>query len=127
MVEDDPPHDGAPAEDADEEDFDLSQLRVEEDDLAEDDAEALGERESVLDRLDRMADPESSSIQLEKIPPRLWKQTLAPIRRQQRMWLAMDVRDRKLKALAIELATELDMAEADAADARRRATHTAPR
>lgn len=96
------------------------------DDLEDHDA-ALGETENVLARLERMPDPGYSSIQLENIPPRLWKQALAPLHRQQRMGLALRVPDRDLRSLAIELASELDMAEHEAADSRRRATHSALR
>jgi hypothetical protein len=128
MLEQQPLHDdGALADDAELEAFDAFYLDVAGDDLEGDAAEQLDERESVLARLERMADPASSSITLERIPPRLWKQTLAPFRRQQRMWIARQVRDQALKELAIELASELDMAEGDAADARARATHVALR
>ena len=124
MLESDIPHDGPPDEDTDEDDCSAWFLGAGEDD---DDGEELGERENVLARVERMADPESSSIELEKIPPRFWKQTLAPLHRQQRMWLARRVPDAELRDLAIELAAELDMGEAEAADARRRATHAALR
>jgi hypothetical protein len=125
MLENDPTHDGSPVGDAEADDFEAFYLYVEEGDLEDGGDEELGEQESVLARLDRAADP--SSISLETIPPRLWEQTLAPLPRQQRMWTALRVPDKELKRLAIELASELDMAEGDAALARRRATHAALR
>src|SRR5688572_15852587 len=100
MLENNPPHDGAPGEDAEEDDFDLFSFVAEEDE--DEDGEELGEQENVLARVERMADPEYSSIELEKIPPRFWKQTLAPLHRQQRMWLARRVPDSELRDLAIE-------------------------
>lgn len=139
MLEDDPRHSASPAENADDnadnadnaDDADDAgidaYLGVAQDDADDAGAEELDGPENVLDRLDRMADPGSSSIQLEKIPPRLWRQTLAPVRRQQRMWLARRVPDQALRELAIDLASNLEMAEADAADARRRATNAALR
>jgi hypothetical protein len=52
-----------------------------------------------------------SSIELEKIPRRLWEQTLAPLHRQERALIARQVADEQLREVAWELASELDMAE----------------
>ncbi|HEV7805183.1 MAG TPA: hypothetical protein VGO80_05155 [Solirubrobacteraceae bacterium] len=60
-------------------------------------------------------------IELEKIPRRLWEQTLAPLHRQHRVWIASQVRDPQLKEIASILAFELDMAES----ARRQERHAA--
>lgn len=133
MLEDAPLHDPRPLDETEDDDPFAYLLSAEEgdpedaDELDDDDPAEFGERESVLARLARMGDPGSSSIQLEKIPPRFWEQTLAPLHRQQRMWLAFRIRDEALQELAIELATELDMAECDAARARARTTHAALR
>lgn len=51
------------------------------------------------------------SIELDKIPRRLWEQTLAPLHRQQRCWVARQVSDEQLREDASALAFELDMAE----------------
>jgi hypothetical protein len=50
-------------------------------------------------------------IELEKIPRRLWEQALAPLHRQHRSWLVMQMRDERLQAAASTLAFELDMQE----------------
>jgi hypothetical protein len=91
------------------------------------DIEEDGDQVSAATRLEGMDDPGHSLIELEKIPPRLWEQTLAPLRRQQRMTIALRVPDRRLRALASELAFELDMADGRASDARARATNHALR
>jgi len=91
------------------------------------DSEEDGEQASAASRLKGMRDPGASLIELEKIPPRLWEQTLAPLRRQQRYAVGRQVRDEHLQALALALAFELDMADGDAADARARARNAALR
>jgi hypothetical protein len=53
----------------------------------------------------------ASMIELEKIPRRLWEQTLAPLHRQQRVWVARQISDERLRDVAMKLAFELDMAE----------------
>lgn len=117
-----------------------------EDDLADDDLDAFylalqddapepgdddpappGEREHVVARLERMRDPGATVIELEKIPPRLWKETLAPFHRQQRIWIARQVSDEHLRELASELAFELDMAECSAANQRTQVRNAARR
>ena len=66
-------------------------------------------------------------IELEKIPRRLWEQTLAPLHRQQRMWLALQVSDERLREVASMLAFELDMAECGRRKARDEARFEARR
>jgi len=83
--------------------------------------------ESAVTRLARMPDLGYSSIELEKIPRRFWEQTLAPLGRQQRTWIARRIADAELRDVAMELAFELDMAESGEADARARARHAALR
>ena len=83
--------------------------------------------QSAAARLAGMPDLGYSSIELEKIPRRFWQQTLAPLGRQQRTWLAGRIADEELRDVAMQLAFELDMAECDAADARARARHAALR
>jgi hypothetical protein len=60
---------------------------------------------------DDRGDIPASMIELEKIPRRLWEQTLAPLHRQQRMWVASQISDEQLCDVAMNLAFELDMAE----------------
>lgn len=52
-----------------------------------------------------------SQIELDKIPRRLWEQTLAPLHRQDRYWIAHQIADERLKHRASMLAFELDMAD----------------
>ena len=74
-----------------------------------------------------MDDPGYTLIELEKIPPRLWEQTLAPLPRQQRIDVVHRVADKELRRLASALAIELYLAEVRASDAGARATHAALR
>ncbi|MEJ7825986.1 MAG: hypothetical protein WKF48_11180 [Solirubrobacteraceae bacterium] len=52
-----------------------------------------------------------STIELDKIPRRLWEQTLAPLSRHERYWIARQIADEHLQEIASNLAFELDMAE----------------
>jgi len=54
-----------------------------------------------------------SKIELEKVPRRLWEQTLAPLHRQQRIMVVNRIPDEELCELASSLAFELDMAECE--------------
>lgn len=125
MLDDDDPHNETPdraerkTDDLDE--VDAATLDVEEDE------EAHRAVESAVAKLAAMPDLASSSIELDKIPRRLWEQTLAPFARQQRTWIASRVADEELRDVAMELAFELDMAESGAADAQARARHAALR
>ena len=67
------------------------------------------------------------NVELDKIPRGLWEQVLAPLHRQQRVWIARQVADERLQDIAMELAFELDMADADARNARDKAWHAAQR
>jgi hypothetical protein len=75
-----------------------------------------------LDSLDSLDGPhdhiDAESIELEKIPRRLWEQTLAPLHRQTRAYIAGRVRDEHLQEAAWALAFELDMAECGRRDER---------
>ena len=96
-------------------------------DVSDTEREDLDEYESADVRLDRMPDLGSSLIELEKIPRRLWRQTLLPFRRQQRTWIALQVQDETLRDVAMQLADEMADAEFDARAARDRAGHAALR
>jgi hypothetical protein len=50
-------------------------------------------------------------LELEKIPRRAWEPTLAPLHRQLRFYAAQRIPDERLRELAYELVTELDIAE----------------
>lgn len=52
-------------------------------------------------------------IELEKIPRRLWEQTLAPLHRSQRSFAASRVSDPALRAIAFELTMEMDIGESE--------------
>jgi hypothetical protein len=120
---DDHPHDEA------EDDADPEANQVDEPMPAvveEEEEEDLG-RETAVTRLAAMPDLGYSSIELDKIPRRFWEQTLAPLTRQQRTWLAGRIADPELRDVAMQLAFELDMAECQAADAHARARHAALR
>jgi hypothetical protein len=52
-----------------------------------------------------------STIELDKIPRRLWEQTLAPLHRHERYWIARQVANERLQEIASNLAFELDMAD----------------
>jgi hypothetical protein len=66
-------------------------------------------------------------IDLDKIPRRLWEQTLAPLHRQERIWIARQVSDERRRDAAMELATELDFADGDRRRARDEARFAARR
>lgn len=106
MLENNPPHDPA-------------DLEVEEEEPVEEE-----EEEEARVRLKGMSDV---YIELEKIPPRLWEQTLAAVRRQKRYGVVQRIPDRSLRALAMTLIHELDMAESAEADTRARARNAALR
>lgn len=117
-------------EDLEEYELDMDDLADEDcadDQLDDDDLARRGASESVDVRLARMPDLGSSLIELEKIPRRLWRQTLAPFRRQQRTWIALRVPDEALRDVAMQLADEMADAELDARVARDRAGHAALR
>ena len=76
---------------------------------------------------DDLGDIPVTSIELEKIPRRLWEQTLAPLHRQQRVWVALQVSDERLREAASVLAFELDMAECGRRKARDEARFAARR
>jgi hypothetical protein len=61
------------------------------------------------------------AIELEKIPRRLWEQTLAPLHRQQRNELARHVRDERLNKIAWQIADDLDLADMERAVRRQEA------
>jgi hypothetical protein len=81
-----------------------------------------------LHDFDENDDIPPSSIELEKIPRRLWEQTLAPLHRQERGFIANQVADEQLREVAWELADQLDTAECQrqrvAEEARFRARRT---
>jgi hypothetical protein len=81
----------------------------------------------VLEHAGDDRDPRFDNIDLEAIPRDLWRQALAPLHRQQRTWLASQLRDKRLRAEAMELAIELDFAEDDRKNARLEARHRARR
>jgi hypothetical protein len=70
----------------------------------------MSDYEHLLD-LDADDDIPPSMIDLEKIPRRVWDQVLAPLRWQERSFIAQQVRDARLRDLASRLAAEMDMAE----------------
>jgi hypothetical protein len=63
--------------------------------------------------LQEPGDIPAEMIELEKIPRRLWEQTLAPMHRQQRVYVAHRIPDRRLRELASNLTFELDMEECE--------------
>ena len=85
------------------------------------------DEEELVDEAEVPADIPPSLIELEKIPRRLWEQTMAPLRRQQRYWIAQRVTDERLRDVAGTLAFELDMAEGRASNARDEARFDARR
>lgn len=111
--------------DTEREDLDEYDLVI--DDVADDGLAMRGAPESADVRLERMPDLGSSLIELEKIPRRLWRQTLVPFRQQQRTWIALRVPDEALRDVAMQLADEMADAEFDARAARDRAGHAALR
>lgn len=68
-----------------------------------------------------------STIELERIPRRLWKETLVPLHPQQRCIVVSQIGDEQLRELADQLAFALLMAEADQRNARARARSRARR
>jgi hypothetical protein len=57
-------------------------------------------------------------LALEQIPRRLWEQTLAPVPRQQRFYVAQRVSDERLRVLAHEVVENLETADREARQAR---------
>ncbi len=53
----------------------------------------------------------ASRIELEKIPRRLWEQTLAPLHYQERYEVARRISDEELRGAGLELAYEMDSAD----------------
>lgn len=100
---------------------------LEHDELEDDELEEPGVYESADARIERLNDIAAPLIELEKIPPRLWKQTLAPYRHQQRMWAALRVPDTQMRDAAMALVGEFDLAACAAADARARTRNVARR
>ena len=70
-------------------------------------------------------DPRFAHVDLEAVPRDLWRQALEPLHRQQRMWLATQLGDERLRSEAMQLALEMDFAEQDRRNARHRARRTA--
>lgn len=68
-----------------------------------------------------------SSIDLVKVPRRLWEQTLAPLHRQHRYSIAHRITDERLQAIASNLAFKLDMEDSGRRNTRDVAHHTARR
>lgn len=77
--------------------------------------------------VDELEEISHDSIDLEKVPRRLWEQTLAPLHRQQRYSVAHRVADEELREVAFELAFQLDMGECERANAKNIARHQARR
>lgn len=68
-----------------------------------------------------------SSIDLVKVPRRLWEQTLAPLHRQHRYSIAARIKDKRLQAIASNLAFKLDMEDSGRRNTRDVAHHKARR
>ena len=68
-------------------------------------------------------------LELEKIPRRLWRPTLAPMRPHERWYVARRISDERLRELAYEVVADLQAADSDGRQAlqaeRRRARETA--
>lgn len=80
--------------------------------LGEFDGDLLSELdEDLLTDLEPDDDIPAPMIELEKIPCRLWERMLAPLHRQQRVWLAHQIRDTRLRELASDLVFEFDVDE----------------
>ncbi len=89
---------------------------------------ARAEDEEIEPDLQRLADDiPPSLIELERIPRRLWEQTLAPLQRQQRYRAAERVADEGLREIAGRLAFDLDMAECERQNTHARARFKARR
>ena len=102
-------------------DEDPDDLDEDPDDLA---VEDLLDPTRVLSELEELP---PSMIELDKVPRRLWEQTLAPLHRPQRCWIAEQVSDKRLQRIAMSLAFKLDMDECKRRDARDEARHEARR
>lgn len=76
---------------------------------------------------DDLRDVHPEDLDLEKIPQRLWKQTLAPFHRGERSGIVVRMHDERLKTIAWDVAYDLDMAESERGIARREARGTALR
>ena len=76
---------------------------------------------------DDLRDVHPEDLDLEKIPQRLWEQTLAPFHRGERSGIVLRMHDERLKAIAWDVAYDLDMAESERGIARREARGTALR
>jgi len=72
-------------------------------------------------------DISASMIDLEKIPRRLWKETLAPMRHAERFLPIRKIRDEQLRSEAAELAFQLFLEAGDRENARLEARHRARR
>jgi hypothetical protein len=81
----------------------------------------------LFEDLDQHEQMHPGDIELEKIPRRFWEQTLAPFHRSIRAGIAHRVPDERLRALAFEVAVEIDHAAADARNARDEARYAARR
>jgi hypothetical protein len=81
----------------------------------------------LFDYLDQHEHMHPDCIELEKIPRRFWEQTLAPFHRSIRAGIAHRVADERLRALAFQVAVEIDHAAADARNARDEARYAARR
>ena len=97
------------------------------DDLDDDDDVATQDLLDPTRVLGELPEIPPSLIELDKIPRRLWDQTLAPLHRQQRYWIARQVGDKRLQKIAMSLAYKLDMDECNRAEARSDARHHARR
>lgn len=73
------------------------------------------------------ADLDPARIELEKIPRRLWEQTLAPLHPQERTYVVRQVADERLRDHAHEVAFELLLAGTDRRNAKAKARHDAQR
>ena len=68
-----------------------------------------------------------SMIELDKIPRRLWEQTLAPLHVQQRYFVAYQIADLRLQSIACNLARKLNMDDVQRRHARDAARREARR
>jgi len=95
--------------------------------LGEFDGDLLGELDEELFGDLEPDDIPAETIELERIPRRLWEETLAPLRRQHRVWIAHQIRDQRLRELAADLVFEFDMDECVRRRAREEALFAARR
>jgi hypothetical protein len=73
------------------------------------------------------ADVEPTLIELEKIPRHLWEQTLAALLPPQRIYIANQVKNERLRDHAHQIAFDLFLASADRRNAEAKARHDALR